>query len=297
MTHRSSAIQRFCLSLVRASALLLLCGGVGAVAAQEGDGGTVWLLDAGRVAEPTVAAGVRPAWIDFAPVAATANQFMPEGEALARRLIEAAGSGDLDTLRRAVAASGRPSARTIEGETALATAARLGHFEIVRYLLAQGADPNLRDGFGQTPLLGAVLNENRWLVRLLLRNGADPDLADAVGQTPLVSAIRFGRVAAARELLAAGADADLAVAPLRTGMRRLFPAKGISGLLWAINEGQAEIATAIVKRGARLNSEDDEGRTPLYWAVFYNEEMIARTLFDNGARLGRLLVELPEGLR
>jgi len=31
--------------------------------------------------------------------------------------------------------------------------------------------------------------------------------------------------------------------------------------------------------------------------VFYNEEKIARTLFDNGARLGRLLVELPEGLR
>jgi len=25
-------------------------------------------------------------------------------------------------------------------------------------------------------------------------------------------------------------------------------------------------------------------RAPLYWAVFYNEEKIARTLFDNGAR-------------
>ena len=139
MTHRSSGVQRLRLSLVRAAALLLLCCGVGAVAAEEGDGGTMWLLDAGRVAEPSVAAGARPAWIDFAPVAASAHQFIPQG--------------------------------------------------------------------------------------------------------------------------------------------------------------QAEIAGAIVKRGARLNAEDDEGRTPLCWAVFYDEEKIARTRFDNGARLGRLLVELPENLR
>ncbi len=297
MTLRKRNPEIPCARLPRVLALALLCCTATVVAAQEGDGATVWLLDAGRATEPTVAAGVRPAWIDFDPVAATANQFMPEGEALAKRLIAAANSGDLEAMRKAVAASGRPGARTLEGETALAAAARRGHFEAVRYLLAQGADPNVRDALGQTPLMGAVLNEDRWLTRLLLRNGADPDLADAVGQTPLVSAIRFGRVAAARELLAAGADADLAVAPLRTGMRRLFPAKGISSLLWAINEGQAEIVEAIVKRGARLNAQDDEGRTPLYWAVFYNEEKIARSLFDRGARLGRLMVELPESLR
>ena len=87
------------------------------------------------------------------------------------------------------------------------------------------------------------------------------------------------------------------MAPLRTGMRRLFPGKGISGLMWAINESQTEIVAAIVKRGANLNAQDDEGRTPLYWAVFYNEDQIARTLFQGGARLGRLMVELPEGLR
>ena len=81
MTHRPSAIQRLGLSLVRAAAPLLLCCGLGAIGAEEGDGGTVWLLDAGRVAEPSVAAGVRPAWIDFASVAASANQFMPERQA------------------------------------------------------------------------------------------------------------------------------------------------------------------------------------------------------------------------
>ena len=201
MTHRSQNPAIPGARATRLVALALLCCGSTGAPAQEGDGGTGWRLDAGRASEATVAVGVRPAWIDFDPVAATANQFMPEGEALARRLIAAAVSGDLDVLRKVVAASGRPGARTLEGETALAAAARLGHFEIVRYLLAQGADPNVRDALGQTPLLGAVLNEDRWLARLLLRNGAHPDLADAVGQTPLVSAIRFGRVAAAPNCL------------------------------------------------------------------------------------------------
>lgn len=267
------------------------------VAAQEGEGGTVWLLDAAKPVEATLRPGAKPAWVDFGPVSASANSFAPEGEETARRLIAAVQAGEIENVRRVVAATGRPGARTLEGDTALAAAVRQGHFEIARFLLAQGADPNVRDAAGQTPLLGTVLNEDRWLARLLLRNGADPDLPDAVGQTPLVTAIRFGRIAAARELLAAGADADLPVAPLRTGMRRLFPAKGISGLMWAINEGQAEIVAAIVKRGARLNAEDDEGRTPLYWAVFYNEEGMARTLHAGGARLGRLTVELPGDLR
>jgi ankyrin repeat protein len=280
--------------------VLLASPGLAAVApapAQDAEGGTVWWLDAAKPGETTLRPGAKPAWVDFDPVAASGNSFSPEGEAAAQRIIAAVRTGDLERVRRAVTVSGRPAARTLEGETGLAAAVRDGHFEIARYLLSQGADPNVRDAAGQTPLMATVLNENRWLARLLLRNGADPDMPDAVGQTPLVTAIRFGRIAAARELLAAGADADLEVAPLRTGMRRLFPAKGISGLMWAINEGQAEIVAAIVKRGARLNTQDDEGRTPLYWAVFYNEEAIARTLHAAGARLGRLAVELPGDLR
>ncbi len=265
--------------------------------AQGFDGGAGWLLDAQPTWEANLPAGSKPAWIDFGPVGADGNSFAPQGEQSARRVIAAVGTGDLESVRRALAATGAPAARTLDGETAIAAAVRQGHVEIARFLLSQGADPNGLDAVGQTPLMLAVRKDDRWLVRLLLQNGADPDLADAVGQTPLVTAIRFARRASARELLAAGADPDLAVAPLRTGMRRLYPAKGISGLLWAINEGQAEIVEAIVKRGARLNAEDDVGRTPLYWAVHYNDETIARTLLKAGAQLGRLAIELPEALR
>ncbi|MBL8384263.1 MAG: ankyrin repeat domain-containing protein [Burkholderiales bacterium] len=277
------------------AACAIACSAAGA-AAEDGQA-PVWLLDAAPATEATLRAGARPAWRDFTPIGATANAFAPDDETAARRLIAAVEAGDIGALRRLLDAHGRPSARTLDGETALAVAVRREAFEIARLLLARGADPNLRDAAGQTPLMMTVLNENRWLARLLLRHGADPDLGDAAGQTPLVTAIRFDRTLAARELLAAGADADLPVAPLRTGMRRLFPARGVSGLLWAINEGRAAIVEAIVRRGARLNAEDDEVRTPLYWAVFYNEEAIARTLHAAGARLGRLALELPAALR
>jgi ankyrin repeat protein len=41
---------------------------------------------------------------------------------------------------------------------------------------------------------------------------------------------------------------------------------GLTALLGAVNRGSNDIIELLVKRGARLDIKDKEGRTPLRWA-------------------------------
>ncbi len=89
----------------------------------------------------------------------------------------AARAGDIDELRRLIAAGAPVNARGFRGCTPLTLAARDRHAcpEVVRMLLAAGADPALRDSYGSTALGEAVKSDSddAEVVKLLLDAGAD----------------------------------------------------------------------------------------------------------------------------
>lgn len=91
---------------------------------------------------------------------------------LAERLRDAAGSGDLDGARAALAAGANIDARAEYGDTALNLACEHGRGEMVAFLLSEGADIENLGGADKTPIMNAAFAGHVAVVRQLLAAGA-----------------------------------------------------------------------------------------------------------------------------
>lgn len=91
--------------------------------------------------------------------------------------------GDLDEVRRYIAAGGDLNGRDTFGSTPLIIAITFGRTDVGKALIDAGADLKLRNKQGWTPLHIAALFGNKELVRALLDKGADRQLRDYDGAT------------------------------------------------------------------------------------------------------------------
>ena len=82
---------------------------------------------------------------------------------------QAAGKGDIETVKQHLAAGKDVDAKDPWGQTALFYAAK-GHNELVDYLISKGANVNVLDNQGLTPLNLAVLHKDT--ANLLRKYGA-----------------------------------------------------------------------------------------------------------------------------
>ncbi len=141
------------------------------------------------------------------------------------QLIEAASTGELETVKTLVAHGADPNARNHSGDTVITFLLMqiLGYndtqqIETMRWLLSHGAQVNLRDTNGNSPLIlaaghgGNVEQSDGQLaaVKLLLDSGADVNAAtDELKLTALHWAAYRGYLGAIRLLLDHGADKSL----------------------------------------------------------------------------------------
>jgi ankyrin repeat protein len=216
----------------------------------------------------------------------------------------AAERGDLETLRRLLAAGGvEIDAGDAQGLTALAHAARsgrpaavsalldagarvdvqdragwtaLGHavvagqMEVVRLLLKAGANPRATQGHGRPLLLLAAESKRADAVPVLAHAGADPDQSSPEGLTPLMAAASANDMDSIRALIDSGAHAD------RTDKR------GRTALWYAASRDAAVVIPALSTRSI-LNAADDEGTTPLAAAVGQGNRKAVDALLKGGA--------------
>jgi ankyrin repeat protein len=165
---------------------------------------------------------------------------------------------------------------------------RAPFLDLIRTLLERGADPNVRmkevppvrraflrvtgslswvDATGQTPFLTAALSGDLDVMRLLLRHGADPHIPTFGGTTALMAAAGVNWVfdqtydEGPRALL----EAVLLCAELGLDVNAVN-SMGLTAAHGAANRGSDDILRLLAARGARLDVEDKEGRTPLTWA-------------------------------
>ena len=192
-------------------------------------------------------------------------------------LVRAAGAGDLETVRRLLAAGADVDARDAGGRTAVSAAALGEHVDVARELIRAGADVDLQDDERNNALLACGETGNVALLREVLR--AHPDLrrTNRFGGTALIPASDRGHVGVVRELLRTAIPVD--------HVNRL----GWTALLEAVILGDGgpahqEIVRLLVGHGADVSIADRDGVTPLQHARRRGYDEIARVLERAGAR-------------
>jgi ankyrin repeat protein len=142
--------------------------------------------------------------------------------------------------------------------------------ELLQALLARGCDPNTRDRDGRTPLFAALEHGAQALplVRALIAHGANPEAADANGETPLGLALEHPAV----ERWLDWRDWPRPHRPLRADD---LPAAAAAGALVTVQR--------LLELGFAVDTQDDQGATPLLRACGAGHREIASCLLDAGA--------------
>jgi ankyrin repeat protein len=104
-------------------------------------------------------------------------------------------SGDVEAVRRCLAAGANPDQGDVSGICPLHIASLNGHVEIVRILLDAGADPNAVDKHDNSPLWTVILsapnNVKVELIEILLNAGSNPHHKNRVGKSPYAVAMEI----------------------------------------------------------------------------------------------------------
>ena len=194
----------------------------------------------------------------------------------------------IDKVRLLLARGADAKAVSQRGRTALFIAARSDRsVEIVKLLIAAGADVKAVDGAKMTVLHAATVGNDTETIRLLIDAGLDVNAADFAGFTPLIHAASNRNVEAARLLLAKGADVN---AQSGDGSFQKVKAGSIALGNWTPLSASAvfgphDLVQALVDAGARVNTPDVRGMTPLMLAVASDRQDPAtiKTLLAKGA--------------
>jgi ankyrin repeat protein len=158
-----------------------------------------------------------------------------------------------------------PSVTNRFNETPLHLAVKKGADEVVYLLLRnQAAVDTVNTTDGATALFYAVTKGYSECVRLLVRAGADPHFVIAsTGESILQLACNGTNVETLRQIT----EVVNVNAPLQNGRTALH---------WACFYGKMPFVRQLVARGASTHVVDEEGCTPLFWAVYSGHTNVVR---------------------
>ncbi len=98
---------------------------------------------------------------------------------------DGASDGNIDAVKKHLAAGADVNAKDDDCETPLHFAAAFGHKETAELLIAEGADVNAKSRSGLTSLHLTAIGNQKKIAELLIAAGADVNAKDEDGGTPL----------------------------------------------------------------------------------------------------------------
>lgn len=194
-----------------------------------------------------------------------------------RELLLAAGRGDVNAVKAALADGVPADSRDLRGRTALMIATHNDHVEVARLLIEAGADVNAKDSIQDTPFLYAGAEGRNAILKLTLAAGANVKDVNRYGGTALIPAAHHGHAETVRILLQTAVDVN--------HVNNL----GWTALLEAILLGNGgKTHTGIVRQllaaKADPNIADKDGIRPLEHARRRGQSAIVSLLQRAGAR-------------
>ena len=117
----------------------------------------------------------------------------------------------------------------------------------------------------ETALLWAAQSGQVEMVTFLMESGADPKLRDSRGYTAMQWAIETDQVPLARLLMDKGMNLH------DTCKERIY--EGGTALHVASHMGYHAMMKLLLDLGFDVDARDDEGSTPLHWAVYENDQI------------------------
>jgi ankyrin repeat protein len=241
----------------------------------------------------------------------------PTAKAPAISFHEAAKAGDIEAVKRHLAAGTDVNAKLEGGVTSLHFSADIGHKEIAKLLIAKGADVNARDFLGMTPLDMAASDKQMFenakggdehhssgltLVEMAAGKKQIRDLLRKHGGKygSIHTAAADGDTEAVKEFLATGVDVNAKSSD--GGQTPLHLA--IPNEAWRDSKGKLtspnnmDLVELLITKGADVNAKSDDYRTPVDEAKSFHHE-IADLLRKHGGKTGSELplATLHEGVR
>jgi uncharacterized protein len=164
----------------------------------------------------------------------------------------------------------------------LLEAAENGDKAKVTTLLASGANIEAKsEGEKETPLMKAAYSGKFVMVNFLLLNGANIEAVDFNGNTVL------GLMCGNTYLLDSVAMVDLQMIRLLVSKGAKLESRddqGTTPLMSASWAGNDDIVKFLLSKGANVAAKDNEGRSSLYWARLRNHPSTVRILLEKGAK-------------
>ena len=162
------------------------------------------------------------------------------------------------------------------GWSPILRAIAIDNVEIVKLLIlkSKGVDLNAPSYRQHTPLTYAIFNEKLEIVEELIKSGANVDQKDDQDWTPLIAAIHKNNL-----------KIVILLATNRANFNSIY--FGWTPLIIAIRvfKCSIEMVECLIKSGADVNQEDNNGWTPFKAAIATQNLEITRLLATNGANI------------
>lgn len=183
---------------------------------------------------------------------------------------------------------GALEARDLEGWTALHWAVALGNRSAVGRLLAGGADPSARTILGETPLMWAAWLGDKQTVEALVARGADVNAiipGPLPGPDPGPLVWRPGDRSGQTALMWAGEQGHADVVSTLVSLGASVDGADANGTTALITAGSAAVVKELVRAGADVHAHDRYGYTAVLRAAAAGRDDLLRGLVEAGADL------------
>lgn len=198
-------------------------------------------------------------------------------------LVSAAKNGCLDTVTTLMSRSANIAARNKRNMTALMVATKEGHVSIVERLLQYSVDLEEHDDDGKTALIYASQENHTEIMECLLSWGANIESSDKEGLTALSWSCLRGHLIASTLLIDKSANLNHTDKTGRTPLDL------------AAYQGSAALAQLLLEKGSKIEHVDVNGMRPLDRAIACRNINIVQVFLKKGAKLGPATWEMASG--